>query len=205
VKLRKSPEPAPKTASAIGADSTDVELVLACRAGNGAAWRLLVQRYEKLVLAVARRHRLGREEASEVFEAVFAELWDSLGRLEQPQSVRSWLSTVARRHSLAQNLYQRRWVELAELDDVLEQDSQPAGDELLLQLEREESVRVAMARLSPRCRRVIEWLFFTDPPPDYQEIGRRLGLTPNSIGFIRGRCLRKLKEFMAEDSQNATP
>ncbi|HEY7855925.1 MAG TPA: sigma-70 family RNA polymerase sigma factor [Terriglobales bacterium] len=200
--MRKSPEPAPKTAAPIGPESTDTELVFACRAGNGTAWRLLVHRYEKLVLAVARRHRLGREEASDVFEAVFAELWDSLGRLEQPQSVRSWLATVARRHSLAQSLYQRRWVELAELDESREQDGELAGDALLLQLEREETMRVAMARLSPRCRRVIEWLFFTDPPPDYQEIGRRLGLTPNSIGFIRGRCLRKLKEYMAEDGQS---
>jgi DNA-directed RNA polymerase specialized sigma24 family protein len=55
-----------------------------------------------------------------------------------------------------------------------------------------------MDRLSPRCREMIRMLFFEQPPLRYTEAARRLNLAPGSIGFIRGRCLKRLKKFLEE-------
>jgi len=41
-------------------------------------------------------------------------------------------------------------------------------------------------------------LFFECPPRPYQEIARDLGLATGSIGFIRGRCLEKLRKRLEE-------
>jgi len=48
--------------------------------------------------------------------------------------------------------------------------------------------------LSPRCERMVRMLFFENPPRPYQEVARELDLATGSIGFIRGRCLEKLKK-----------
>jgi DNA-directed RNA polymerase specialized sigma24 family protein len=37
-------------------------------------------------------------------------------------------------------------------------------------------------------------LFYEDPPLPYAEVATRLGLAEGSIGFVRGRCLKKLRE-----------
>jgi hypothetical protein len=39
-------------------------------------------------------------------------------------------------------------------------------------------------------------LFFEQPPMPYDEVARRLRLAKGSIGFIRGRCLKRLKDIL---------
>jgi len=52
--------------------------------------------------------------------------------------------------------------------------------------------------LPPRCRQMITLLFFEQPPQPYQEVAERLGLARGSIGFIRGRCLKRLKRILED-------
>jgi RNA polymerase sigma factor (sigma-70 family) len=68
----------------------------------------------------------------------------------------------------------------------------------LAEVEREQLVRDAIADLPPRCREVIELLFFEHPPVPYSEIAKRLGMAPGSIAFIRGRCLKRLRRVLEE-------
>ena len=79
-------------------------------------------------------------------------------------------------------------------EEVEEPDSEmPSGAELppdvLMELEREQLVRDAIAQLPPRCREMIEMLFFQQPPMAYNEVAQKLQLAIGSIGFIRGRQL----------------
>jgi DNA-directed RNA polymerase specialized sigma24 family protein len=41
-------------------------------------------------------------------------------------------------------------------------------------------------------------LFFEHPPRPYEEVASSLGLAVGSIGFIRGRCLKKLRDLLTE-------
>jgi DNA-directed RNA polymerase specialized sigma24 family protein len=43
---------------------------------------------------------------------------------------------------------------------------------------------------------MIELLFFENPPLPYAEVAQRLRLAQGSIGFIRGRCLERLKKIL---------
>jgi RNA polymerase sigma factor (sigma-70 family) len=70
--------------------------------------------------------------------------------------------------------------------------------ELLSELDQEQTLRTALDKLPPRCRQVIQLLFFEDPRPSYHTIAARLGLSENSIGFTRERCLNSLKKILNE-------
>jgi DNA-directed RNA polymerase specialized sigma24 family protein len=45
---------------------------------------------------------------------------------------------------------------------------------------------------------MIRLLFYQQPPLPYAEVAERLGLATGSIGFIRGRCLKKLEAALGE-------
>ena len=46
---------------------------------------------------------------------------------------------------------------------------------------------------------MIGMLFYADLPMPYREVARKLGLAVGSIGFIRGRCLRKLQKLLESE------
>ena len=64
--------------------------------------------------------------------------------------------------------------------------------------ERSHLIREGISRLPGRCRELVQILFFEQPPVAYSEAARRLGLAEGSIGFIRGRCLDKLRKQLRE-------
>jgi DNA-directed RNA polymerase specialized sigma24 family protein len=72
----------------------------------------------------------------------------------------------------------------------------PMPEEMLRQLGDEQMLRDAVRGLAPRCRELIGMLFFEDPPRPYAEVARSLGLAGGSIGFIRGRCLARLRRTL---------
>ncbi len=49
-----------------------------------------------------------------------------------------------------------------------------------------------------RCQRLVEMLFFEQPPRPYEEVARELGLAEGSIGFTRGKCLERLRKLVQE-------
>jgi DNA-directed RNA polymerase specialized sigma24 family protein len=74
----------------------------------------------------------------------------------------------------------------------------PIPADIMAHLEREQIVREAIGALNERCREMIELLFFENPPIPYEEVARRLRLAKGSIGFIRGRCLQRLRKVLEQ-------
>jgi DNA-directed RNA polymerase specialized sigma24 family protein len=70
---------------------------------------------------------------------------------------------------------------------------------MLYQLQREQMLRDAIATLPTRCHRMVTMLFFDSPPRPYQEVAKQLGIATGSIGFIRGRCLRLLRQRLEKE------
>jgi RNA polymerase sigma factor (sigma-70 family) len=175
----------------------DERLVSECRKGSEQAWTALLEKYKNLIYSIP--IKLGMyDDAADIFQAVCLELLSHLPRLREPRALAKWLIETCYHQCLQ---YRRKADRLVQFGD--NSSDIPAGDEdtpppadFLLQLEREQSLRDAVSRLSPRCERLVRMLFFESPPRSYQEIARELDLATGSIGFIRGRCLRKLKKHL---------
>jgi RNA polymerase sigma factor (sigma-70 family) len=71
-------------------------------------------------------------------------------------------------------------------------------EELLRAVEREQMLREAQWSLSPRCRRLVHMLFYEVPPRPYAEVAEQLGIAKGSIGFIRQRCLARLRTSLTK-------
>jgi len=177
----------------------DEELVAECLAGNQKAWTALIAKYKALVYSVPMKYRMSREDAADIFQGVWMELYNQLPRLRHPGALRSWLMTVAANQCYHWKLKQRKLGEPPGAEVDLESIPDEAGTlRLREELEREQALREAIQRLPERCRTMIHLLFYSDPPRPYSEVAGRLGLAEGSIGFIRGRCLQKLRRTLDE-------
>jgi RNA polymerase sigma factor (sigma-70 family) len=182
---------------------SDEALVLACRRGDARAWEALIQRYQRLIYAIPRRSGLNDDQAADVFQYVFATLLEKLDSIEQPARVGAWLATIARRESW--RLGRREPNAAIAGDDVGDDriagtlpDTRLLPDELMLRLEVQHQVRITVAMLDERCRKLLTLLFYRSDPLPYAEIATTLDVPEGSIGPTRARCLKKLRRLLGD-------
>lgn len=178
--------------------SADAELIEGCLKGNEKAWQVLVLRYKRLVYSVPVKWGLHPEDAVDIFQSVWLDCFRQLASLRDIDRLQPWLIRVAIRkcHRFSQTTKARGEDPLADDESNLTPISDETPASMVADLDREQTLRTAVDQLPLRCRQVIESLFFEDPRPSYSIIASRLGLSENSIGFTRERCLKRLKKLL---------
>jgi RNA polymerase sigma factor (sigma-70 family) len=153
----------------------DARLVESCCAGDAAAWRALIGKYKRLIYGIPFRYGATADDADDIFQNVCIELHAELSRLRNVDALRSWLITVTSRQSLR---WKRRSQGRGEtgLDNLPDLQDWDAAEPEVEKLERGQIVQDALARIPARCRRMLQMLFFEDPPRPYDEVAAELGL-----------------------------
>ena len=186
-------------------EASDAALLQACQRGDGAAWETLVNRYQRLIYAIPRRAGLDDDQCADVFQRTFTLLVEHLDRIDQPDRVRAWLVTTARREaqrmqqksSRTQPLIAEAYDEELETPAVL-LDPSPLPDEIVEELEEQHLVRTTLAMLDARCRQLLTLLFYQAEPMPYDQIAAAAGVPLGSIGPTRARCLQKLGRLLRD-------
>lgn len=177
-----------------GAD--DADLVARCRAGDSAAWGALVDGYSGYVYAiVGRGFRLGDHDAEDVFQEVFARLYEKLGTIRDDSSIRFWIGQTARR--LAIDKLRAGGREAPAFDPELMEETMGADDSELGRLEVALDIRAAVDDLPEACREVVVRFFLRDE--SYVQIGEAMEIPPGTIASRISRCLTKLRESFGVD------
>ena len=171
---------------------TDVELVAACRAGDEEAWKELVERFARYVHAIASQaFRLPSHDAEDVFQEVFARVYERLGTLRDDAAVRPWIAQLTRNACIDRLRASGR----EELGDMLDE----AADDQLDRLDEAFTVRQALVELSPDCREILDRFFTRDE--SYRTIGDQLQLPQGTVASRISRCLGKLRDELEGRSE----
>jgi RNA polymerase sigma factor (sigma-70 family) len=176
----------------------DHRLIGSCLNGDQRGWHALVDKYNRLVYAVVLRYGVAPDDAADLFQSVWVNVYSDLRKVRKHDSLRSWLITVTRRQCF-------HWRQERQRRQRLLQESRDEPTLVTVEppdlegLENDQRVREAVFRLPERCRELIGMLFYSDPPLPYREVAEQLGLAVGSIGFIRGRCLRKLQKMLESE------
>ena len=181
--------------------AADALLVQRCLRGEGAAWKALVARYQRLVHAIVGRIGLDEHAAADVFQTVFTRLFEQLARIDDPTRLQAWIVTTAKREALLQRKRAMRTVSMTRGDDEDSEgaewdmaDGAPIAEDLLSDLQQHDRVRAALDRLDERSRALLLLLFRDDDEAlSYEEIARRMQLPVGSLGPMRARCIEKLR------------
>ena len=172
----------------------DEQLVADCIGGNHEAWSQLIDKYKNLIFSVPIKYGFSRDEAADIFQEVCLGLLSDLKTIREPRALAKWLLTVTAHKCFHRKRQGRRFVSMDSEVDLPEPEIPAEALQFVAEAETEQALREAMADLPSRCRRLIEMLFFDQPSRPYRDIAQSLGLAVGSIGFIRQRCLEKLRK-----------
>ena len=174
---------------------SDFRLVQECLKGSEAAWSALIGKYKNLIFSIPVRYGLSEEDCADIFQAVCMDLLTELPRIREPNALAGWLIQVARNKCFHRRHNQESH-RLQEID--VDSYSMEEPEHLVEQVEQEQALREALLSLSPRCRQLVHMLFFEAPVRPYQQVAKELALAEGSIGFIRRRCLDKLRQRLEQ-------
>ena len=178
---------------------SDAALVARCRAGDEEAWRELVERFSRYVYAIAvQGFRLGQEDAEDVFQDVFARVYERLGSLRDDEAVRPWIAQLTRRVCIDRLRSGSR-----ESDAAIDELPEVPAEDVLTALEDAFDVHDAMAELSENCQQILDRFFARDE--SYRTIGDTLGLPAGTIASRISRCLDKLRDAFEGEGRNVPP
>jgi RNA polymerase sigma factor (sigma-70 family) len=174
---------------------SDAALVSACLAADESAWNELVDRFSRYVFAIATQaFRLSPDDAEDVFQDVFARIYDRLGTLRDPDALRPWIAQLTRRECIDKLRAGQRESPVGEVPDHAE--------EMLDRIEEAFDVHSALDSLPGECRDVLDRFFCRDE--SYRTIGDQLGLPSGTIASRISRCLARLRERLEGRNPVAT-
>ena len=176
---------------------SDARLVKQCLAGSDAAWAMLIDKYKNLIFSIPIKYGFSRDEASDIFQAVCLEMLSGLSNLRKPAALPKWIMQVTSHKCLHRRREQQRTISESE-SEYAEPAVNSRTEEILSEAEDEQNVRHVISEMPPRCRQLIHMLFFEEPARPYQDVAETLGIATGSIGFIRQRCLGRLRKRLVE-------
>ena len=177
----------------------DTRLVRECLGGGEEAWCALISKYKNLIFSIPVKYGFSADESTDIFQAVCLELLSELPKLRKVKALPKWIMQVTA-HKCFHRKQQERRTEVSDPNDKQFEKSTPArAEEILREAEDEQGLRQAMSELTPRCRQLVHMLFYDEPARPYQEIAETLGIAVGSIGFIRQRCLERLRKRLLEE------
>lgn len=177
---------------------SDTTLVKRCLSGQEEAWSQLIDKYKALIYSIPVKYGLPPQEAADVFQGTCMELLTHLKNLREPRALPKWLIQVAHHKCYHWKRQQQRLVSSDAETEVPEPEIPAVAEMLVRQTEEEQMLREAMGNLAPRCRKLVEMLFFEFPSRPYSEIANELNLAVGSIGLTRQKCIESLRKHLDE-------
>jgi RNA polymerase sigma-70 factor (ECF subfamily) len=194
----------------LAGQSEEAALVLAAKTGDGHAFEMLFKRYQRKIMAVARRFTGAREDTEDIVQQSFQKAFVHLHRFEGKSSFSTWLTRIAINEALML-LRRGRVLREVSINDLsgdeeislrLEIPDSRAGPEVaFLQRELSRILSAAMDKLTPRTRTAIQLRELHEL--SMEDAARVMGLSVAAVkarvfhGRKRlGRALKRESEWM---------
>jgi len=183
-------------ASAIENDS-DEALARRFVAGDAAAFEALVGRYSRPIFNFTLRMLGNRDDADDVAQDVFVQIYRSLPRARTDLPFKPWLYVIARNKCL-DFLKRRRPLLFTDIEgddpegegmEARIEDTEPLPEELAERADLQRVLQAAIAALPPKYRQVVAMRYAAEL--SFEEIAASLGLPENTVKthFHRAKAL----------------
>ncbi|MBM3405112.1 MAG: sigma-70 family RNA polymerase sigma factor [Bacteroidetes bacterium] len=172
------------------------EIIDGIIAGNEAAFRELVHRHQSMVVNVCHQFLQDPEDAHDVAQEVFIEVFRSASRFRHQSKISTWLYRIAVNRSLNYLRKKKRhdWIE--RLDDLIAMKSfaplEKSPEENREQMESLQVLHQAIGSLPEKQRAAITLSFFEEL--SYKEIADILKITVSNVGVLINRAKKGVQE-----------
>lgn len=186
---------------------TEAAAVARARAGDGDAFRLLVERYSRSVFRLAYRMMGNEQDAEDVVQEAFLRAYQQLNRYDGRASFHTWIYRIASNYSLdllrarknrGRNEMVKEGEEQSQVDRLV--DGTPQADRLVFSNQVQAKLSSAMDELSEQERTAFVLRHFEGL--SVEQIGEALGVgqsaTKNSIFRAVQKLRRALEPLVGE-------
>jgi RNA polymerase sigma-70 factor (ECF subfamily) len=194
--------------------AAETGLVELCRAGDSAAFARLVSLHEGMVYGLAARLLGDAEEARDLAQEVFLQVYRTLGRFQGRSSLRTWIFRIVvnlcrNRQRLWRRRFRHRWLAW---EDVSSEDAVRLGQreavcqgpfEALERRERGARVQEALSRVSFDHRVVL--LLREVEGLSCEEVAATLGLPVGTVKSRLGRAREALRTALRGSGHEVRP
>ena len=184
---------------------TDVDLVMALRAGNAAALGTLYDRHAGLVYGIALKILKNAQESEDLTHDIFVRLANATSYDPARSSLRTFLGVLTRSRAIDRIRSQSNRTRILQQQASNKRQEAAANRPLedLFQHERSQEIQDALAKLSEEQREVLKLIYYeglTQP-----KIAERLQLPLSTIKARARRGLLKLRQIFNQDTESQSP
>jgi RNA polymerase sigma-70 factor (ECF subfamily) len=174
----------------------DEEIISRILKGEQSAFSILVEKYQNYVFTLVLRFTENREDAEEIAQDVFVKAYRSLADFRGDSKFSTWLFTITRTTCLS---FLRKKVDTQSLDNErigLQVENRESGfnANLVEQKSRHTMLSRAISMLSVDDAQILN--LFYKAEQTLEEIGKIMGLDPNTVKVKLHRARQRLKEKM---------
>lgn len=175
----------------------DTEIISEVLKGDQAQYAELVKRYQNFVFTIALRYTPNREDAEEIAQDVFVKAYRSLADFRGDSKFSTWLYTIVTTTCIT--FLRKKRIPVHSLDnervfEVADNQNSAFRANQVEQKSKAQAIQEAMRLLSVDDARIIT--LFYQAEQSLEEIGRILGIDPNTAKVKLHRARQRLKEKM---------
>jgi RNA polymerase sigma-70 factor (ECF subfamily) len=182
---------------------SDRELIDRTLAGDGGAFAVLVERFQRKIFRVAYAIVRDDMEADAVTQDTFVQAFTNLGRFEGRAELETWLTRIAINRS-RDSLRRRRFVSLfttrndgEEEEAVIEPvDERPDAERQILSVQLRAAIQRAERKLSAQQKTIFRLRHYENL--SLEEIADHLGLRAGTVRAHLFRAIHKVRNELAE-------
>jgi RNA polymerase sigma-70 factor, ECF subfamily len=164
---------------------TEAEIIEACKHGDREAFHDLFEAHKDRVYTIAFHYSGNESMARDVCQQVFLKLFTSIGQFRENSQFTTWLYRIVANACADEHRKRRRFVPFSPEVEVRNMVGKGSQEETYHRRQVAESVRGAIAELTPKLRLPILLKYVEGL--SYEEIAESLGL---SIGTVSSRLNR---------------
>ena len=194
----------------VAREESDAELVAGCLKGDRESFARIVERYQRLLCSLAFSATGDLAKSEDLAQDAFVTAWKEMGRLREPEKLRSWLSGIVR------NGIRRSW-RSAERDPVTRSEApedfphlaseEDCASGLAMRKEEQQLLWKALQTVPGRYREPL--VLYYREEHSVSAVAASLELTESAVKqrLVRGRKLlkNKLLEFVEGALERSTP
>jgi RNA polymerase sigma factor (sigma-70 family) len=186
----------------INLQSSDKDIIDEFLNGNGAAFNLIVLKYQKKVYWVIRKMVLDHDDADDITQEVFVKLYKSLNDFRGESRLFTYLYKIAINYSLN---HLKKNKKKYEREKNLDEDSynirdENADTEILIDKEEKEKLLKEAILILPAQQRAVFSLRFYDEL-SYEEIGKILDTSVGGLKANYFHAFKKIQSFLMAKKQ----
>jgi RNA polymerase sigma-70 factor (ECF subfamily) len=195
------------TVTAFRNDSSDgpaeSELIARTLSGDGGAYAILVERFQRRIYRVVRAIVRDDAEADGITQDTFVQAYTNLAKFEGRSGLETWLTRIAINRS-RDSLRRRRFVSLftsredgeGDLPIIEPVDERPDPERQLLSVQLRKAIQRAERQLSAQQQTIFRLRHYENLA--LEEIAEHLGLQPGTVRVHLFRAVHKIRNELAE-------